>query len=140
LVSDGVGIYTLIVSNFVNSRLERRQFSDGAISGFGGGLIPGIFYPQNLDTPQLGLVLQGSTLYVGGSTNTADREIMVEARDSSTGALVTSFGTNGVLLSNPTAEADGAISLQADASSLYIFGINGGVVTDRSWYLEKRVR
>ncbi|MCB1138378.1 MAG: hypothetical protein KDK23_06450 [Leptospiraceae bacterium] len=83
------------------------------------------------------LLVSNRLLFIGyDSANGSDLQWRISLRETSDGSLVSSFGTNGVIQSDPTSENDGANAACADASFVYVAGYEGS--TNRSWRIEKR--
>lgn len=139
LETDGTGIYAYSASNFLSPRIQKFAFLDGGVVGaFGtaGTLNLTFGFPQSIVPITLGFILSGTTLYAGGRS--VANSIQVEARDTTTGALITGFGTGGVVTSDPTGSTESALQLELDAGAIYILG--DVLAADRSWLIEKRVR
>jgi hypothetical protein len=121
-------------------RIERRASSNGAlVTGFGtGGAI--VSNPSTGIDAAWGASTDGTNLYVvGWDASGGNDRWRVEKRTLTTGALVTGFGTGGVVATNPSSGSDLAWGVINDATSLYVFGedrVPGGV--DSRWRIEKR--
>lgn len=83
----------------------------------------------------------GNAIYIGGYDNGGGRQWRIEKITADTGTYVTSFGTNGVVTTNPSAGSDQIVDLDLDGSGGFIFVIgtdaNG---TNQRWRIEKRNR
>ena len=83
------------------------------------------------------LLVSNRLLFVGyDSANGSDLQWRLSLRETSDGSLVSSFGTSGVVQSDPTSENDGATAACTDGSFVYVAGYEGS--TNRSWRIEKR--
>jgi hypothetical protein len=125
-------------------RIEKRDKTTGAlVSGFGtNGVItsnPGFENLSVGDTAEnvTCLILDDNYLYISGIDRTLD-QWRIEKRDKTTGALVTGFGTNGVLTSNPSDGNDDCWSITADNNYLYLAGSEISLGGDWQWRIEKR--
>ena len=115
-------------------RIEKRRLDDGSRDlGFGGaGVITGP------DQPAYAVLVDGGALYVagGGYVSGAVSGWRVEKRSALDGALVSGFGTGGVVTTTGSGEA---YALAFAAGALYVagtWGPGGGGGFD--WRLEKR--
>ncbi|MBK5286317.1 MAG: T9SS type A sorting domain-containing protein [Bacteroidia bacterium] len=124
-------------------RIEKHDITTGAlVSAFGtGGVIT--FNPSAFGSNQIyGITSDATGIYMAGSESSmtfGDSKWRVEKRDLTTGALISAFGTAGVVNSNPTIYGDWCTSITSDAGSLYIGGItNPGGGSDYDWRIEKR--
>jgi hypothetical protein len=83
--------------------------------------------------------IDGTYLYTVGFDNVGgDDRWRVEKRSKTTGALDTSFGTGGVVTSDPTANSDQAQAIAQDGTYMYVAGYSGTSATNFDWRLEKR--
>jgi len=125
-------------------RIERRDMDTGGLVGeFGtGGIITES--PSGYGIP-FAVTLDSGGFYVAGfdtgGTGGAD-QWRIEKRELGSGALINGFGTGGVVteyVSGGTGGNDIATDLRVNDSALYIIGAtNAGLVTPRSWRIEKR--
>jgi hypothetical protein len=77
-------------------------------------------------------------IYIAGQDNSpGNPQIRVEKRDKTTGALVASFGTSGVVTSNPSSSTDSTRSITVDSNYLYI-AANDYSLGNNQWRIEKR--
>jgi prepilin-type N-terminal cleavage/methylation domain-containing protein len=134
--------------------VEKRSLATGALDntfGTNGKIeyqIPyrqsGIIFAMNTDA---------NYLYISGDINNPLDPIsspwcqycnLVEKRNKTTGALITTFGNNGRLYVNPNTTdkwADYINKIVLDANNIYLIGQNagsGGSCRDACWYMEKR--
>jgi hypothetical protein len=142
-----IGGYDLIPSNNNQIRIEKRDLTTGAlISGFGtGGIITENIYNAStaiVDDAVLykGLAVNGSDLYVAGTDYTpGNMEWRIEKRDTTTGGLVSGFGTGGAISVNFSTDSDSATSIRTDGSYLYVGGSDRSFDAGFSaWRIEKR--
>jgi hypothetical protein len=86
------------------------------------------------------VVTDSGYLYIAGyEYNLTNYQWRIEKREKGLGALVSDFGTNGVVVSNPSTSTDYAYAMAADADYLYVAGtdcVTG--TTDVEWRVEKR--
>jgi hypothetical protein len=132
-------------------RVEKRFLTDGSlVAGFNGGVVtidPGPGFDIGL-----GVFLDGSALYVGGLHHLdppiPNQDIQIEIRklDAATGLPITTFGSAGTAAENPTALVDGMVVFGADATHVYLGGIenvdliNSPPAADQGCRLEKRLK
>jgi len=86
------------------------------------------------------IAIDGDYLYIAGydeSLGTDDDQWRIEKRHKRTGKLVAGFGTDGVVLSNPSAGADHATAIAVYGSYLYVAGYDDSP-GNRQWRVEKR--
>ncbi|MCI0341664.1 MAG: hypothetical protein L0216_11045 [Planctomycetales bacterium] len=72
------------------------------------------------------------------SQGTGDSQWRIEKRNQSDGNLVVSFGTGGVISSNPGSGQDEATCVFSDGSHLFVGGFDSSP-GDRQWRIEKRL-
>ncbi len=122
-------------------RIEKRSLDTGAlVTDFG---VSGVVSTAPAtDGHPAAVATDGSSLYVAGygrENASLDWWWIVEKRDASTGALVTAFGTDGVVSSNPGPGDDEVRAMVLDGSSLYLAGNDQGASGYGSeWRIEKR--
>lgn len=154
--TDGVNLYVFGFEEFdfestsgSNSswRLRKRLIQTGAaVAGFGtAGTLSGNPGP-GLDIP-FKVIVNGGSLYLlmaretgAGSGSFALR---IEKRTAATGALVTAFGSNGVVTTSSPASFDGIPlpwTMAVDGSFVYVAGPQEESSTDSQWRIEKRDR
>jgi hypothetical protein len=114
-------------------RIEKRDLTTGEqITDFGtGGVVTE--NPSDGDDFLYGLVLNNSSLYVTGgdeSNGTGNWQWRTEKRDLTNGALVSNFGTNGVITQNFGDYDDEGSAIDVDESGVYIAGWN---TADAGW-------
>jgi hypothetical protein len=90
-----------------------------------------------------GMAIDGTAIYLSMavSLSATTGEMRIEKRDITTGALVSGFGSGGVLTEHPTVNIDGFLQITLDSTSMYLAGgqnINGAGTTGAVW-LEKRL-
>ncbi len=69
------------------------------------------------------VAVDASGVYIAGSDNTPGNEQWrIEKRNLTTGALITTFGTNGAVTVNPTSTIDRLNDIAVDATGVYIAG------------------
>jgi hypothetical protein len=121
-------------------RIEKRNLSTGAlVPSFGtGGVLTS--NPSSGYDEATAAVSDGTNLYIVGYDmvpSFGDYEWRIEKRLLSTGGLVTAFGTNGVVMVNPSASTDIPWAVVDDGTSLYVVGYDYGT-GDAQWRVEKR--
>jgi hypothetical protein len=125
-------------------RIEKRDKTTGVlVANFGtngvvvsnpSGSSSGIDYPYSIITDNVYLYIAGSDY----STTNCTSQWRIEKRDKITGALDANFGTNGVVVSNPsTSTSDIPYSIITDNNYLYIGGYDT-IPGNPQWRIEKR--
>ncbi|MBN2323988.1 MAG: hypothetical protein JXQ30_09645 [Spirochaetes bacterium] len=86
------------------------------------------------------IALDSQYIYVAGEDSPlGNSEWRIEKRDITTGALVTSFGTNGVVTTNPSTDYDSAYCIVVDSNYIYVSGFDQSPGSgDLQWRIEKR--
>ncbi|MCI0339943.1 MAG: hypothetical protein L0216_02125 [Planctomycetales bacterium] len=147
VATDGTDLYVVGTDDSPGAgdsqwRIEKRSLSTGAlVTRFGTGGTVTSNPSVGSDVAQA-VVSDGTALYVVGSDRspgTGDYEWRIEKRSLSTGALVTAFGTGGVVTSDPSTGWDSAMSAVTDGANLYIVGHDVSLGSgDYQWRIEKR--
>lgn len=143
MASDGTHLYLVGFDSSAGDRgwrIEKRQATDGQLdAGFGAsGAVTA--NPSGGPDEATGLVLDGSSLYVIGVDEVAgagDWRWRIEKRQLSDGALVSGFGSGGVVTSNPSSGVDRPAAVTWDGTSLYVAGFDSNP-GNRQWRVEKR--
>ncbi|MFA7309014.1 MAG: hypothetical protein WC045_02990 [Patescibacteria group bacterium] len=121
-------------------RIEKRNKSNGTlVSGFGtSGVVTN--NPSAGDDQPLSIVVSGSYIYTAGYDSTpGNKQIRIEKRLTSTGALDTGFGVSGVVTSNPGSGDDVINKVKTDGTYLYVAGYDSSVgAANLQWRFEKR--
>jgi hypothetical protein len=129
-------------------KIEKRNKTNGALDTTfnAAGPVPGVIVsdpnPSGTDVAEaIAIDTANSAMYVAGSDELSDTtwEWRVEKRDLSTGAFVTSFGTNGVYTSHPSASVlgdDEAFTIAVDSTYIYVGGYDM-VPGTAEWRIEK---
>lgn len=135
--ADSTGLY-VVGGDTAGWRIQKRSLVDGSlISGFGtAGNIAfdtgmGSDVPYRVATDSTGLYV------VGADASPGNLQWRIEKRGLTDGALVSSFGTAGVVTFNPSTGADIPYTLAVDGPSLYVAGGDMGP-GDAQWRIEKR--
>ncbi len=124
-------------------RIEKRALSTGAlVAGFGTGGVVTSHPSTGTDWPLAGLS-DGNNLYVTGyesNPSSSDTSWRIEARSLTNGALVLSFGSGGVVTSNPGPDWDAPQDIVSDGADLFVVGSRGTPPSssDYAWRVEKR--
>ncbi len=142
LAIDDAYIYTAGLDSSISAadgqwRIEKRDIATGALIGAFGtsGAVQTNPVAADIDWVT-DLAVSSTSLYVGGYRDDDAGTWYVEKRDVTTGALDTSFSSNGIVLSDDgNDDRTNAISL--DGSYLYVAGYSTAM-TDNQWYIEKR--
>jgi len=118
-------------------RIEKRFLSDGSLEATFG---PGGVVTSSLSSCDYAycLALDSSYLYLAGfDAIPGDQEWRIEKRNLADGSLVSSFGTNGVVTSNPSSSGENPYDIAIDSSYMYVVGYDssGG---GGQWRVEKR--
>jgi len=115
-------------------RIEKRDLTSGAfLPGFGTGgavteYISGATSGADLVTS---LAVNSSALYVTGVTNIlvdGNRSWRIEKRNTSTGELISDFGSGGAVSETPGAKGGTPTSIVLDSTGLYVGGYVGQVL------------
>ena len=121
-------------------RIEKRSLVSGdLIADFGVNGVIQINPSANNDSPA-GIALDNDSVYVIGSDlffSSTDSQWRIEKRDIITGALISDFGTNGIITNNPSANYDWLEAITIDSAAIYIVG-NDASPGDKQWRMEKR--
>jgi hypothetical protein len=142
IAADSSGIYVVGANDSPGNtqwRIEKRDLTSGAlITSFGTSGVVSV-NPSGNSESATGIKIDSSGIYVVGndfSSGGVDIKWRIEKRNLSTGALITSFGTNGVVISNPSSGNDGLGRLVIDSTSMYLLGFDS--VSGSEWRIEKR--
>lgn len=154
--TDGVNLYVFGFEEFdfesssgsdSSWRLRKRVIQTGAaVAGFGSaGTLSGNPGP-GLDIP-FKVIVDGGSLYLllarESGAGSGSFVLQIEKRTAATGALVTEFGSNGVVTTSSPASFDGIPlpwTMAVDGSFLYVAGAQAVSSTDSGWRIEKRDR
>ncbi|MFC1687569.1 WD40/YVTN/BNR-like repeat-containing protein [Patescibacteria group bacterium] len=135
IVIDATYMYVVGVDDNDDWRIEKRRLSDGALctaafcgTEFGTN---GVVASADGDTA-FDISIDGTNMYVVGM-DSAGGFRRIEKRLLSTGALVTNFGTNGVVQYTSVARNGEGIAI--DASNMYVTGWQSSGDTD--WLTER---
>ncbi len=94
--------------------------------------------PSSHDDFPYGIALDSTGVYVVGTDMaTADNRWRIEKRSLSTGLLITSFGTSGVVTSNPSSASDQPNRIAVDSTGIYVVGTDMALGNNQ-WRIEKR--
>jgi hypothetical protein len=122
-------------------RIEKRDKTTGAtVAAFGtSGVVTEDVAAAGSDEIYTS-VLTATDIYVAGyDSSPGNNQWRVERRNITTGALVSGFGTGGVVTVNPSANQDRVYRIAADSSNLYIVGEDRtNSATQARWRIEKR--
>ncbi len=114
-------------------RIEKISFSDlQPVLSFGSN---GVILDSTEGRAAYDIAIDSTSIYIVGSMDLGKKWRM-EKRDSATGSLVSSFGSNGVQESNPSMWGDRAFGVAIDSGSLFIVGSQGE--GGGEWRIEKR--
>ena len=107
-------------------RIEKRLLSTGALdASFGtGGVVTN--NPSGGDDWTYFIAIDSTYMYVAGtdeSPGAGNEQWRIEKRLLSTGALDASFGTGGVVMSNPSGNGDYAGFIAIDSTYMYVHGM-----------------
>ena len=124
-------------------RIEKRDRFDGSpVLTFGSGGVVN----SNTTTEAVAnaIAIDSNYLYVAGYDNAVGGtlEWRIEKRDITTGALVTSFGSGGVIVNDfgtPTLEDD-IWTIAVDANYVYVAGYESVDVSNSRWRISKIVK
>lgn len=130
-------------------RIEKRNLSDGSlVSGFNsGGIINENNFASNNEAPYA-IVYDSGNIFVGGfdMPTANDGQYHLEKRDATTGALVSGFGSGGIVQENATTVADASgipesittNGITTDSNYIYTLGNDEQTASDTEWRFEKR--
>jgi hypothetical protein len=154
--TDGVNLYVFGFEEFdfestsgsnCSWRLRKRLIQTGAaVAGFGTAGTLSVNPGSGLDVP-FKVVVSGGSLYLlyarESNAGTRNFSLRIEKRSAATGALVNSFGSNGVVTTSSPATFDGIPlpwTMAVDGSFVYLAGPQEVSSTDSQWRIEKRDR
>jgi hypothetical protein len=142
ITNDGTDLYVVGYESTTgnNWRIEKRSMATGAlVTGFGSSGVLALTITSNTDDC-FAVAHDGTNLYLGGRfwTGTSYYGWRIEKRLLSTGALVTGFGTSGVVTSVTSFNSNIVRGLALDATHLYAIGDEYDGSDDR-WRIEKRL-
>ncbi len=121
-------------------RIEKRRLLDGALdTGFG---TSGVVTTNPSAGPDeiTAMLIDSTNLYIIGfdeSPGAGDRQWRCEKRTLLNGTLVTGFGSNGVLVSNPSSGVDSPAAVVGDSVMMYVGGFDDAL-GNRQWRVEAR--
>ncbi len=125
-------------------RVEVRRTNDGALNAsfaLSGVLVAD---PSTGIDEITALSITGGALHLVGfdeSPGSGDSQWRVEQRNLGSGALVSSFGSGGVVTSNPSSGADAPSYIYAGSFGFWVAGTDyspGPLVGDSQWRIERR--
>jgi hypothetical protein len=123
-------------------RIEKRNLTDGSlVTAFGtNGVVTS--NPSVDSDYAYAIAIDSSAMYVVGydrSPGYGNTQWRIEKRSLTNGSLVTAFGTNGVITSNPSAYGDYANDIAIDSSGMYVVGYDHSPSNvSFQWRIEKR--
>ena len=104
---DGSGVYVVDTDNSPGNwewRIEKRSLTDGSlIAGFGTGGVVTENPSTNYNDEAMAVAVDSSGMYVVGydSVGPSDCEWRIEKRSLTTGSLIGTFGSGGIITENP---------------------------------------
>ena len=119
-------------------RIEKRSLTDGSlVLGFGtGGVVTG--NPSTDPDSAKHIAIDATAMYVVGyDYSPGNYQWRIEKRSLTDGSLVPSFGTGGVVTSNPSTSAEMAYDIAIDSTAMYVVGLDGSPGNNQ-WRIEKR--
>ena len=125
-------------------RIEKRSRIDGSLETVSFGSGGHVNSNTATSAAANAIAIDSNYIYVAGYDNTGGGflEWRIEKRDLTTGALVTSFGSGGVIVKNfglPALDHD-IWTIAVDASYVYVAGYESLTVDDTRWRIEKLVK
>jgi hypothetical protein len=135
------GIDGVISSTNSQWRMEKRSKTNGAlVNGFGtNGVVQSD--PSSGSDYLYSMYLQGNDIYIAGYDRTissTDYQWRMEKRNKITGELlIDTFGTNGVITSNPSNSLDIPYAIITDINYIYMVGYDR-IPGNYQWRIEKR--
>ncbi len=122
-------------------RIEKRSLTTGAlVATFGtAGVVQENPSTSTSDQAE-DVAVDASGLYVIGVDDiTGSYEWRIEKRSLTTGALITTFGTGGIVREDPSSSDDFALSIAVDGSGMYVVGFDENTLGNNDeWRVEKR--
>jgi hypothetical protein len=121
-------------------RIEKRDITTGAlITSFDGDGIINVNPGNDYDEAR-SISIDSNYLYISGyDTIGLAQQWHIEKRDITTGALITSFDGNGVIMENPSNNEDVPLSIDIDSNYIYIAGYDSVLgFNNNQWRIEKR--
>jgi hypothetical protein len=137
---DNTGVYIVGNDHYdqdIQWRIEKRNLTDGSL------IWEQTSNPSNGTDEPRGIGVDNSGIYVVGfdySQGDHDRQWQIQKRDVLDGSLISTFGIEGIVTSNPSDGGEAAGSVVVDNSGIYVFGNDKstGVKNDDQWRIEKR--
>ncbi|HEY5921553.1 MAG TPA: hypothetical protein VIV11_07775 [Kofleriaceae bacterium] len=125
-------------------RIEKRLLSDGSLVPSFGSAGTVTTNPSPSVDRFRDIALDDNALYVTGfdySAGGVDAQWRIEKRSLSDGALVSGFGTGGVVTENFGDGDEWAFQILVDSSSVYVFGdYPVAAPDDYGWHLQRRAK
>jgi hypothetical protein len=120
-------------------RIEKRDILTGNLeTDFDSDGIVDINYSANNDEIN-SISVDLNYIYVAGYDKVGGNfRWRIEKRNKNTGALITAFDTDGVVVSNPSNGSDKAQDIAVDSHYIYIVGDDYSPVDNSQWRVEKR--
>jgi hypothetical protein len=134
-----VGYDEFPVSGDRQWRIEKRDIITGAPdTGFDGDGIVNLSPSLDSNDEIKSIVLDLNYIYVAGYDNVeVNPRLRIEKRNKTTGALITDFDTDGVVVLNPSASIDMALDVVVDNQHIYVAGEDRSPENSQ-WRIEKR--
>ena len=131
--------YSGISGSNVQWYIEKRNLSNGALvtSFDGDGRV--VSNPSSDQDVIFSIAIDSTYMYVAGydsSPGSGNSQWRIEKRNLTTGALVTAFDGDGIVVSNPSSGGDTIRTIAVDSSGIYMAGNNVG--DPLPWLIEKR--
>ncbi len=123
--------------------LRLVEGDEGALcQNFGNGGVV-LSDPTTSDDHAYSIAMDSEFIYIAGAdqSGNSDYEWRIEKRNKTTGSLVNTFDSDGVVVSNPSVEIDVALSIVVDSNNIYIGGYtnnSNNYPYDSHWRIEKR--
>jgi hypothetical protein len=130
----------------VRWRIEKRRRSDGSLetTSFGGAGKGFVVSNTATNAVANAIAIDSNYMYIAGYDNAAGGtfEWRIEKRDLVTGALVTSFGSNGVVVNDfgSPSFSDSIRAVDVDSSYIYVAGYESVDATNSRWRIMKIVK
>jgi hypothetical protein len=144
---DSTGVYvagTDIPAGTKEWRLEKRSLTNGSlITSFGTNGV--VTSNPNTDRDDMlnSIAIDSSAIYMAGWASPAsnNNQWRIEKRGLTDGSLTTTFGTNGVVTSDPSTGNDEIYGIAIDSSAIYAVGFDSTPgAGDSQWRIEKRAK
>lgn len=143
-VMDTVNGFVYTAGHSTTWIIEKRRMRDGALEtsfGTSGVLTVNISGSTQSSIGGMVIDLNEGALYIAGDENSlgaGNSQWRIEKRNMLTGALISGFGSGGVLSTNPSAGNDAINDLLIDTTTGYLIAGGYDSLQGNGWWIEKR--